>query len=251
MKQIVVITDCHDVAFNEIRAQITSTLGNRIKNIQIEPVVKVKEFSLINCAFLTRLIAENYPPGTTIMILCSPTREKPNRIYGITKKKNIKFFATNNGSISWLLKDFGIKEVYISENRQDNKYMPFGGKIDYAPAIAKIAMVKSLKSLKMGKEANAKEIKKLNIPNNTILHIDNFGLCKIKSEVPNLKEGSKITISIKGKKFNATFCKRMMSLQDNAYAIYPGSSLNLPEFGIVRRNAAEILNLKIGDKIVW
>jgi len=204
MKNIVVITDCYDVAFNEIRTKIIEILGDRIDEVSIEPVVKVKEFSLINCCFLTRLMAENYPEGTAFLVLCSPTIEKPNRIYGVTKKKKLLFFGPNNGVLTWLIKDFGVEEIYISENRSDKEYHPFGGKIDYAPTIAKMILVENLKSLTIGREAKIDEIKTLEIPDGSIVHIDNFGSCKIKGNLPHIKEGSRVKIDINGKFIYAT-----------------------------------------------
>jgi hypothetical protein len=65
---LVIITDCIDVAFNEIRANILNHLGK--SEVKIEPLVCVPPFSLINATFVLRLLAEVYP-----------TTEKENQIF--------------------------------------------------------------------------------------------------------------------------------------------------------------------------
>jgi len=247
MKQIVIVTDCCDVAYNEIRASIITELGKNNKDFQIEPVVKVKERSVLNCAFLIRLLAESYPAGTTFMVLCSPTKEKPSRIYGITKKKKLRFFGTNNGVLSWFLKDFETQKIYEMKNRKDAEYLPFGGKNDYAPRIAKLARSKKIRLNKKDKKIESHQIKKITIPKGIIVHIDNFGLCKINLRPPKAKAGQKFMIRVNNKSFFAYFCKRMMSLPDKTIAIYPGSSMNLLELGGVRMDLTKKINLKIGD----
>ena len=56
-KRIVFITDCVDVAYNELRWVILSNIKD--KEIEIEPVVPVDPMSIINGNFILRLIFEN------------------------------------------------------------------------------------------------------------------------------------------------------------------------------------------------
>lgn len=61
-KRIVIITDCTDIAYNELRGVILDNVKS--EEIIIEPVVPVAPFSIINGNFVLRLMAENYPEGT-------------------------------------------------------------------------------------------------------------------------------------------------------------------------------------------
>ncbi len=54
-KRIVFITDCIDIAYNELRGTVLSQLhkiGSDV-DIEIEPMVPVEPFSLINCSFIS------------------------------------------------------------------------------------------------------------------------------------------------------------------------------------------------------
>lgn len=101
----------------------------------------------------------------------------------------------------------------------------------------------------MGKFFDNKKILNLDIPNGTVVHIDNFGLMKFTGNLDGLKENDSVKIKINNKVIDAVYTKRMMSKETGEYVVYPGSSLNLPELGMVRRDGARELDIKIGDII--
>lgn len=258
-KKVVVVTDCVDVAANEIRATLISELIKlgKEKKVEIEPIVEAKEFSVINGAFLVRLMAEVYPPKETVFLVIlnplSTNREDRARIIGETKN-GFKFVGANTGTLSWLMKDFGIKEIYESSRKglRGKQFISFGGKHIHAPIAAKVAS--GIKLIKLGKKFDKKRLTYLKLDRGTVVHIDNFGVIKIFGDLNNLKEGDKVKIFIKNK-FNrfAIFTKSMKNLPNNSLAIYPGSSLNnLPEIGKVRSlGTGKELGVKIGDIVRW
>lgn len=76
-KTIVFITDCVDVAYNELRGVVISQLqkmGNTIE-VEIEPVAQVKPFSILNGNFILRLLAEVYPEGTIFSVILNPIKD--------------------------------------------------------------------------------------------------------------------------------------------------------------------------------
>lgn len=246
MKYIVFITDCIDIAYNELRATVLSTIKNR-NNVVVEPLVPVAPFSIINGNFVLRLMGEAYPEGTIFSVILNPSKQRPARLIGRTKKKNFIFAGANTGVFTWFLKEFGCKELY---ELHDPGFFPFGGKYVHAPAITQIAMGKSLKEL--GKPFNLKNVVKLGMEEGTIVHIDNFGLMKFYSKLPpNIAEGDVYVLQINEKTINAVYAKRMMSREDGEWVIYPGSSLGLPELGKVRENGTQELGTKIGDRIIF
>jgi S-adenosylmethionine hydrolase len=110
-KHVVVITDCKDVAFNEIKWSILKECSTmKFNNLDVE-LVAVCEFSIINAAFITRLMAEHCLPGTVLSVVINPQKNRSARIYGEISN-GIKFFGANTGALSWLFKDFNIQEVY-------------------------------------------------------------------------------------------------------------------------------------------
>lgn len=249
IKRIVVLSDCIDVAYNEVRAVILKELGSKEDKIVIEPLVKIEPFSIINGAFLLRLLAEVYPPKETLfLVILNPLKQRPARIMGETLN-GIKFVGANTGVFGWLAQDFGIKKIY---EIRDRGFIPFGGKFVHAPIAAKLA--KGIDFKKLGKKKNNSFLFDYKIPNGTVVHIDNFGLIKIKGEKLNYSDGDQFFIYVNNKrKIKAEFNRRMMNLNDGQWVIYPGSSLGgMPELGKVRcTDGAKILSIKIGDIIKW
>jgi S-adenosylmethionine hydrolase len=243
-KRIVFITDCVDIAYNELRGVILSNIKN--DEVEIEPVVPVAPMSIINGNFALRLMAEVYPENTIFSIILNPTKERPARLIGRTKKKNFYFMGANTGVFTWFFRDFGVEELY---ELHDPGFFPFGGKYVHAPAVAQIAMGKPLSE--MGKPFDIKKVVKLDIPEGTIVHIDNFGLIKFTGDLTGLNEGDKVEVYVNRKTLQAVFAKRMMSRETGEWVIYPGSSFGLPELGKVREDGAKELNVKIGDKIFF
>lgn len=243
-KRIVFITDCTDIAYNELRGVILDNVKS--DKVIIEPVVSVAPFSIINGNFILRLIAEAYPRGTVFSIILNPSKTRPARLIGRTKKKNIFFMGANTGVFTWLFRDFGIKELY---ELNDPGFFPFGGKYVHAPAVAQIATGKPLKE--MGHPFDINQVAKINIPKGTIVHIDNFGLMKFTGNLTGLNHGDKLKVNINGIKLKAVYAERMMNQDTGEWVLYPGSSFNLPELGKVRKNGAKELNSNIGDIVTF
>lgn len=258
-KRIIVITDCKDVAANELRATLIANLEklDADQRVEVEPFVEAKEFSIVNGAFLVRLMAEIYnPQTTTFLVVLNPLEtNRPDRARIIGQTRNgFKFVGENTGTLNWLIKDFGIKEIYESSRKglQGKKFISFGGKYVHAPIAAKVASGIELK--KLGKKFDRNRFTHLDLKPGTVVHIDNFGVIKIFGQLKELEEGNKVKIFIKNKlKCLAVFTKSMKNLPDDTWALYPGSSLNsLPEIGKVRSlNAAKKLDVQIGDVIRW
>jgi S-adenosylmethionine hydrolase len=247
-KAVVVVTDCKDVAFNEMRRIVINEctkLG--VEDVEVE-LVSVTEFSVINAAFLTRLMADYYPEDTVFSIVINPQKHRSARIYGETKNR-IKFFGANTGALSWLLNDFGYKSLY---EVHDPGFIPFGGKYVHAPNVAKLVAGEPMNSF--GKLFSDTELATLDISAGTVVHIDNFGLLKIMGETPKFEEGQKFKVSINGEeRFEAKFSNRMMTQEDKDWILYAGSSLHsLPELGTVRyAEGYKEFGIQIGDKVAW
>lgn len=240
-KKVVVLTDCIDVAWQEIRGSIYSNCNDY--DVQIEPVVPVDSYSIVNVNFLVKLIAEIYPEGTIICVIVNPLKIRTERIVGRTKKKNIIFEGTNTGAFSWLIEDFGCEELY---ELHDPGFVPFGGKYVHAPAVGKIARGVELKEL--GNPFSVEKIRHIKMERGTVIHIDNFGNLKLFhkfEEEP--KNGDKYVIKFNGQEINLIYNKRMMEREDGEIIIYPGSSFSYTEIGIVRDHFSSKYNIKNGD----
>jgi S-adenosylmethionine hydrolase len=241
MKRIVFISDCCDIAYSELRGVTLAALGNR-DDITVEPIVPVEPFSIVNGNFALRLMAEAYPEGTIFSVILNPMQVRPARILGRTKFKNFLFLGANTGVFDWLLRDFGVEELY---ELHDPGFFPFGGKYVHAPAACKMAQGEPLSSL--GNPFPQEKLVSLNLPHGTIVHVDNFGLMKFVGTLPELQEGDALEVSLNDCRIDAIWTKRMMSFDTGTWAVYPGSSFGLLELGQVRLNGAREVGAKVGD----
>lgn len=242
-RKVVVLTDCVDVAWQEIRGSIYSNCNDY--DVQIEPVVCVDSYSIVNVNFLVRLIAEIYPEGTIICVIVNPLKLRTERIVGRTKKKNIIFEGTNTGAFGWLIKDFGCEELY---ELRDPGFVPFGGKYVHAPAVGKI--VSGIPISELGNPFDVNKVRNVEIKEGTVIHIDNFGNLKLYHKfVDNPQDGDKYIIDFNGNEIEVIYNKRMMERNDGEITIYPGSSFGYTEIGIVRGHFANEYNVKNGDVI--
>jgi S-adenosylmethionine hydrolase len=245
-KTIVFITDCVDVAYNELRGVVISQLyklGSNIE-VEIEPVAPIKPLSIINGNFVLRLLADVYSEGTVFSVILNPLKERPARLIGKTKKKQFYFMGANTGVFEWFFRDFEVDELY---ELYDPGFVVFGGKYVHAPVIAQIVSGQQLNLI--GKKFDINNVTRLDVADGTIVHIDNFGLMKFAGVLPDMNEGDKLTVNIKGKSLTAVYAKRMMSRDTGEWVVYPGSSFGLPELGKVRQNGAKEIDAKIGDVI--
>ena len=245
-RNIVFITDCSDVAYSELRAVTLNELDKLTPghSIEIEPVVVVKPFSLINGSFLLRLLAESYSDGTIFSVVLNPSKVRPERLIGRTKLKNFYFAGANTGVFDWFLRDFGVSELY---ELNDPGFVSFGGKYVHAPAVARVAS--DVEFSKLGTPFSSNKLKELSIPIGTVLHVDNFGLIKLNTHLPELKDGAPVSIEVKHRKISAVYTKRMMSRGTGDWVVYEGSSFGLAELGMVRQNGALELGVKEGDMV--
>lgn len=247
-KHVVIVTDCKDVAFNEMKWIILGECRDLgYTNVDID-LIAIEEFSIINAAFLTRLIANACTPGTVISVVINPQKNRSSRIFG-KLPNGVLFFGANTGALTWLIEDFDLRDIY---EIHDPGFISFGGKYVHAPNVAKLLIGVSFDQI--GKRFLRDKIARLNIPDGTIVHIDNFGLMKIKGSKISYKEGDLFKIFKNGQYIlDAVFANRMMSLDDKKWVLYCGSSLDsLPELGSVRHKDGYMENdIKVGDIIAW
>lgn len=231
IERVVVVSDCTDVAFAEMRGQIYKAAAHYNGNcaVRIEPLVPVAHFSVINASFVVRLVAEAYPENTLIMFIMNSVAQRTERIVGRTSQGGIIFEGTNTGAAGWLIEDLGVEECY---ELTDPGFVPFGGKFVHAPAVGKLAAGAALDEL--GEPFPAERIRRALPGDGEIVHIDNFGNAKFKLDTAGVEIGDRLTVDIEGELIEAVYGRRMMEHPDNTWVVYPGSSFDLHELGEVR-----------------
>lgn len=252
-RKIVIFSDCIDIAYNEIYQTLINHLNIlNVKNYCIDPLVSIQNFSIVNTSFSLRLLAEIYPPGSIFLVIVNSCSYVAERIFGKTNS-GIIFVGSNTGYFNWLIEDHGLNEIFCNKiSRQIDNYS-FGGRNVQAPTAAKI--LSGIPLSEIGDIADKSILKEYVIPEGTVVHIDNFGLMKIKAPtLYGLKEGTELNLLINNnKKIEALYSEKMKRHQPGTWVIYPGSSLNgMPELGrVLSPNSAGEIGVKIGDIITW
>jgi S-adenosylmethionine hydrolase len=254
IKRIVIFTDCVDCSYNEMHQVLVNEverLGDG--NINISPLVPIKNFSVVNASFNLRLMAEICPPESTLfVVVVHGVRSAPERIFGRTRK-GLLFVGNNSGYFNWLIEDFGLDFVYENKTTHEVNGKSFGGKYVQIPTAAKIVTGTPFDQL--GTHKSEDYLSKFSIPYGTVVHTDNFGLMKIKApRLDNLKDGTKIKIYVNDEfRAEGIFSEKFKKQKDGTWVLFTGSSLyGLPELGCVRsQNSAHQLGVCEGDVISW
>ncbi|MEM1369772.1 MAG: SAM-dependent chlorinase/fluorinase [Cyanobacteria bacterium P01_H01_bin.15] len=183
IKRIVIVTDCKDVAFSEMKWSIENSYdGIDWKGLSID-LVPVEEFSIANAAFLTRLTGELCGEETLIWVVINPQKHRSDRIFGRTKG-GLQFFGANTGALTWLLRDQGVEELYRID---EPGFFTFGGKFVHSPNVAKIISGEPMSTL--GSELPEASLEDFVPTPGQVVHIDNFGLLKVYGEKIDFTDG--------------------------------------------------------------
>lgn len=252
-RSLVIITDCVDIAFNELYHTVHSLLGQYgVDDVDIAPLVPVRPFSIVHAAFSIRLLAEHCLPGTVFLAVINGTPNKPERIFGRTKNGLI-FVGNNSGYFNWMLEDFGLDLLYKNKVDRESNSQSFGGKRVGAPTAAKI--MAGIAFDELGERVSDSFLGHYEIPDGTVVHCDNFGLMKIKHDpLAHFQEGQLVKIYINGQyRLNARFFTEWKSQREGEWVLFPGSSFDgMPELGRIRsKNSAAELQVVEGDRVAW
>src|SRR5882724_2242177 len=247
--RIVNITDCIDIAGNELRASLLNIVGND-PNILIEPPVPINPaFSAINANFAVRLMADAYPPGTILFTTINAEKVRPPNALGRTNEKELIFLGRNLGSFDWITRDFGCRELFDLTQHYTGEFVSFAGKFITAPIAAKAAKGVPLSDL--GNPIPVDSIFRLKLATGTIVHVDNFGMMKFTGELEGAGEGDRYQVTINESTVEAVYGKRLMSFETGTWVLFPGSSFGLFELGKVRELGAKFVEAKVGDMLTW
>lgn len=268
MKNIVLITDCTDVATEQIKARIARILKE--KNIDFKIYLAfTPPFQITNGMFLSKLLCEEMPDGeeTLYLAILNPLKEKPKRIFG-KLDNNSWFVGADTGIFSLLFQEKGISELWETKN---HCHYPFGGLHIHAVAAANLLCGQDKKLV--GDPLNIQTANIYSPKEGEVVHIDNFGLSKIwlRHSDLNFEENTPVIVRIYDSNKNLKnevkgfYSNRMMNYEDNSLIVYPGSSLlelklkgdnekyrksGLIEIGLVRNpESSKTLKIQLGDII--
>ena len=248
-KYLINITDCVDIAANELYAVLAREV-EKMPDVIVAPITPISpEFSVINTNFAVRLMADAYPENSVLMTTINAEKTRPMNVVGRTKERNIVFIGRNMGSFDWLTRDFGCAELYDLTKYNVGNFVSFAGKYVTAKVAAAAALGTPLSEL--GEAIDPDGIIRLGLKPGTIVHIDNFGMMKFTGDMGPTSPGDRYEVTVGKNKINAIYQPRMMSLETGDWAFFPGSSFGLFELGQARDLGARKLGIKVGDVISW
>ena len=219
--------------------------------IAIEPLVAVEPFSELNASFLTRLVAESYPPGTVIYTLVSKSkniRAHHDALWGETLTGHL-FIGSNFGYFGWLSRDLGIKRLYeIKDVPQSN----FSGRNFIAPLVARIAGGdESASILSPCPEDTVDDVA---MAAGTVVHVDNFGNVKVMEKI-GPTAGGVVDLSVNGRHLcRSEPIQKQVYLQPERgrVVMYPSTSFDyMTDIAMVRGNFAGHYGVSVGDVLSW
>ena len=243
MRHLLIITDCVDIALNELYATVSTTLNELWdNNIVISPIANVKEFSIINWNFISRLLSESYNPKelTILAVVNSLDSSVDTRARIAIKLKNwIQLVWANTWIFSWLIDDFWISEVVETNNFWLNwkSFISFGWKYIHSPIAAKLAFYWDINKVKL-RDFPLKKLVKITKKKWEIVHIDNFWNIKMLYSENEFKAEvwDEFKIYINNNFIsNATYTNSMKEHEDWEIVIYKWSSFWLLELACVRK----------------
>jgi len=253
MKFIAACCDWTDVAV--VECQIAA-LRYALPNTHFVSVA-VRKFSIINCAFLVRLMAESLPRGSVIVGCVDPRIPGINRIPIAVYFSSIDlyFVGPNTGTISMLLDSFR-SDTIIHLSYNDWNKNQFLGRNLFSPVAGKLIAGAPIESF--GEIISIEDIYHLNFPKYTILHIDNFGNLKINCRISQLPVNKFSSINVNG--IPAIFAQdfkditNTQTIEPDQLIVTVGSSLDFLEIQRKAQNtaaigAAELLKVEVGDEI--
>lgn len=251
---IVILTDYPDVAYNEVRGQIISRTSNLYgMRYWIEPCVHVAPFSVTHCAFLLKLLMDDYTANDVIFVcLVNPAHRQgmaqPERLI-VRLQNGQAIFAPDVGIINWALEDHPAKEICALPQVEK---MSFAGKYFYPDYIANLVDSSGLSEVHPF--TRVERLEPTAVSEGMVVHKDNFGNLKVnvKFETISHLAGHAIyfhfirdRVIIEEGKVSVTD-KRFRNHPTGELVLYEGSSFGLIEIAKVR-GFDPLPNVQIGD----
>lgn len=252
MRRVVIVSDCSDVALNEMRGVMHQEWAETGRSVPIEPLVVVDHFSEVNASFLTRLVAKNYPAGTVIYTLVSKShnlRSSHQVVWGETLSGHI-FIGSNFGYFGWLVRDLGLKRMF---EIRDIPPVNFSGRTYIAPIVARIAAEDESQDTlhPFGEEL----LDDVPMSRGTVVHVDNFGNVKVLADLGAARDNDVLDLELNGRSLcHSTVIETQVYLQrvQGVVVMYRSTSFDsMTDIAMVRGNFADRYGVRVGDVLTW
>lgn len=206
---------------------------------------RIKSYSVIEAAFFIGQVCKAFPEGAVHTVVVDPGVGSEREAIILSTEKYF-YVGPDNGVFHFVIQDEKIKKVFQIDKKLFKDAAPtFHGRDIFAPVAAFLS--KGENPEKFGSPIEKEKLKKISLPSEVILYIDEFGniITNIRKEFPL---GEKLIVEYKGKKITATFARIFSDVKEGEYVVLKGSSGYL-EVDRNRASAAESLDASTGEKI--
>ncbi|MFX1389238.1 MAG: S-adenosyl-l-methionine hydroxide adenosyltransferase family protein [Promethearchaeota archaeon] len=267
---IALLTDFGEKGQHYIAAMkaIILKINPRVKIIDLSHTIT--PFSILEALYILTTSYKYFPKGTIFVTVVDPGVGSKREILAIKTKSNYYFIGPNNGIFTNLLKSEIVECINIQNEEFYNHPVSstFHGRDIMAPIAAYISKNEVFTLSNLGPNFDYKDIIKFSSGfefdlekgsiKTLIQYVDSFGNGTTTIQITKNKIGdigfklendSKISLIIKGNKYQATFTSHFSSVSANSILLLVGSTGFL-EISINQGNASKTLDFKVGDKIL-
>ena len=234
-------------------------LGISPKATIVDITHMIEKFNIRMGAYVLASSSQYFPAGTIHVAVVDPgvgTKRNPILI----RTKNSYYIGPDNGVLALAAKNQGIEHIYEISNRK--LMLPrisntLHGRDVFASAAAHLA--NGMLPTSFGQETRnvvmpefAKILRRKNLLIGRVLHIDDFGNVITnfgETELNQVRTKTAVNLKFKNVKLILKLCKAYADVEPNEPLAIMGSH-NFLEISVNQGNAAEVFNIRDGDKII-
>lgn len=235
--------------------------NNNRESTLIDGSHSIPAFDIHTGAFMLYIAAKEFPQNTVFIGIIAPYAQPETRYLVLTSNKNQIFVLPDNGLLTYVIKNMGIKTLYQVTNQK-----LFDEPIEQLAAERIQGKIGALVALGYRTEnvgiplANPRtlDIQEPAIVDNkllgTVIYVDNFGNCvtNISGKTANefgVKPGDTIQVRSGGSTIPATFGTIYSDVPQGKEIVFVNNNLDMLQLSVNLGNFAKTYNIKAGAKI--
>lgn len=221
----------------------------------------IPSFDIATGAFMLHMAAKEFPEKVVFVVVVATYYRPDPRYLVLTTQRGQVFIAPDNGLLTYIIQEYGIKSLYSVDNQQ-----LFDGPLSGLPAERIEGAVGGLMSSGyLAKDIGAEvtqptlmDIQQPTIADNqllgTVVYVDNFGNCitNISGNTASqfgLKPGNAIKVQTTEKAVEAKFGTIYSDVPQGQNIVFVISNLGVVQLSVNLGNFSQSYNLKAGSKI--
>jgi S-adenosylmethionine hydrolase len=221
----------------------------------------IPAFDIPTGAFIMDIAAKEFPQNTVFVGIVAPYAQPETRYFVLTSNNNQIFVLPDNGLVTHILKNTGIKTVYQITNQKlfDEPIEELSAERIQGKIGALVAS--GYRTKDVGIPLASPRILDIQVPAivdnkllGTVVYVDNFGNCvtNISRKTANefgLKPGDTIQIRSGGSTVSASFGTIYSDVPEGKEIVFVNNNLDLVQLSVNLGNFSETHNTKAGARV--